>query len=94
MSGRSYADAISAHKADPLYAHTVLNHIYSATTVNSNLRGHMENYHEDQYVSQCELNGWPIQLVRRRVRENALRQSTLNGIAHAGECSPVHYYNN
>jgi hypothetical protein len=73
-------------QADLLYKANIPNHTYAASTANNNLRFHMENHHEDEYVRVCEKNGWTMQLPRRKVREDTLRQTTLDGIAHTGMC--------
>ena len=60
------------------------NHTYAASTANANLRFHMENHHEDEYVQECAKNNWPMQLAKRKVQEDLIRQTTLDGIARSG----------
>jgi hypothetical protein len=35
---------------------------YSCTTGNSSLRNHLKKFHKDEYLEQCEKNGWPMLL--------------------------------
>lgn len=76
---------ISANRDDPLYKRKIPNYTYAASTANNNLRFHLENYHEDEYVRECQKNHWTMQLPKRKLREDSMRQqSTLDGIVHAG----------
>ena len=64
------------------------NYTYSSSTANSNLRAHLENYHEEEYVRVCEENGWVMQLPKRKRRvelAKALMQTSLDGIAIPGK---------
>jgi hypothetical protein len=60
--------------------------MYASTTANSNLCTHLEAFHEDEYVEVCLVNGWPMQLQKRKKREEEIRltQSTLDGVVKPG----------
>ena len=62
----------------------VPNFHYSAHTANPNLRAHLESHHEAEYVAICSEKGWVMQLAKRKVREETLKQTTLDGVAVIG----------
>ena len=69
-----------ARKLDSTYTKTLPNFVYSSHTANTNLRVHLEKYHEDEYVLVCQENNWPMQLAKRKIREEALKQTTLDSV--------------
>src|SRR4051794_16041018 len=73
-------------QADPTAAVLQVNYTFAAGTANSNLRFHLENHHEAEYVKVCAEKGWPMQLVKWKARE-ALTQSTLDDSLREGVSS-------
>jgi hypothetical protein len=63
-----------------------LRYEFSENTGNSNLRVHLENHHEGEYVKLCIKNGWKNQLPKHKAQEELKlsRQGTLDGVAQAG----------
>lgn len=42
---------------------------YSWTTATTNMRGHLEDRHKDEYLRMAEKDGWKIQLPKLRLAE-------------------------
>lgn len=44
------------------------------------MRGHIERYHEDEYLKACQDNGWRVMLPSLLKKEKAAREVALQGL--------------